>query len=94
MRHVGRKSVCGLGGLLQNAEMETTWLGARLPFRYFSSSSNDAIAITNNNGGSEKSPEDQGLPSSSTGFIDPEFWPFHHAALLLVLLIFFCFVLL
>lgn len=45
----------GFGARL-NAGMKITWLGARLPFNYFSSSSNDVIAITTNNDGSEKLP--------------------------------------
>lgn len=48
----------GFLGACLNAGMEITRLGGRLLFRFFSSSSNDVTAITNNNDGSEKSPQD------------------------------------
>lgn len=53
MSYEGHQSETGFGACL-NAGMEITWLGARLPYEYFSSSSNDIIAIINNNDGTEK----------------------------------------
>lgn len=46
------------------------WLGVRL-FRRFSSSLNNGIALTNNNSGTEKSPQDQEL-ISRTDLTEPK----------------------
>lgn len=57
-------------GVCLNAGLEITLLGATL-FRRVSSSLNNVLAITNNNSGTEKSPQDQEL-ISRTDLTEPK----------------------